>query len=174
MFRIIGTICSGDPDASVSYTVGTGSIRVASSCAKYCITTLWPTERWPESGASSPDRQPHQRRLADAVRSDERDAIAALDVQIHVTEDSEIAVRLARVLQLEHRPPALGARRKIEVDRLALGRDFDQDDLFQHLDAALDLRRFGRLVAEPVDEQLHARDFLVLLAFRLAQGLDAR
>ncbi len=55
MLRIIGTTCSGDPDASVSYTVGAGSIRVASSCAKYCITTLWPTIRSPASGGSSPE-----------------------------------------------------------------------------------------------------------------------
>ena len=50
-----GTMCSGDPDARVSYTVGAGSIRVASSCAKYCVTTLWPSVRRPASGCSSPD-----------------------------------------------------------------------------------------------------------------------
>src|SRR5258707_549777 len=55
MLRIIGTICRGDPEESVSYTVGPGSRRVASSCAKYCMTTLWPSVRSPASGASSPD-----------------------------------------------------------------------------------------------------------------------
>ena len=52
-------------------------------------------------------QHPHQRRLADAVGADERDAIAALDVQVEVVEHDEVAVRLARVLQLEHRPAAL-------------------------------------------------------------------
>ena len=33
----------------------TGSSRVASSCAKYCITTWWPSWRSPASGASSPE-----------------------------------------------------------------------------------------------------------------------
>ena len=40
MFLIIGTMCIGEPDDSVSCTVGFGSMRVASSCAKYCMTRL--------------------------------------------------------------------------------------------------------------------------------------
>ena len=60
------------------------------------------------------------------------------------------------------------------MDPLALGRHLDRDDLLEHLDAALHLRGLRRLVAEAVDEHLHARDFFVLLALRLAQPLDAR
>ena len=39
MLRIAGTMSFGDPASSVSYTVSVGSRRVASSCAKYSITT---------------------------------------------------------------------------------------------------------------------------------------
>ena len=63
---------------------------------------------------------------------------------------------------------------KREVDPLALGRHLDRHDLLEQLDPALHLRRLGRLVAEPVDEHLDARDFLVLLALRLAQPLEHR
>ena len=59
------------------------------------------------------------------------------------------------------------------MDLLPLGRHFDRHDLLEQLDAALHLRRLGRLIAEAVDEHLDARDFLVLLALRLAQRLDA-
>ena len=99
----------------------------------------------------------HQRRLAGAVRADERDAVAALDVQVEVAEDDEVAVRLAHVLQLEHRASALAAGREIEVDLLPLGRHLDRHDLLEHLDAALHLRRLRRLIAEPIDEHLDAR-----------------
>ena len=119
-------------------------------------------------------QHPHQRRLADAVRADQRDAVAALDVQVQVVEDHDIAVGLAAVLDLEHRPAALAAGGKIEMDLLALERHFDRHHLLEHLDPALDLRRLGRLVAEAIDEHLDARDFLVLLALGFPHLLDAR
>jgi hypothetical protein len=43
-------------------------------------------------------QHPHQGRLAGAVGSDERDAIAALDVQVEIVEDGQAVVGLARVL----------------------------------------------------------------------------
>ena len=53
-------------------------------------------------------QHPHQRGLAGAVGSDQRDAIAALDVQVQTSSKTvERAVRLAHVLQLEHRAAAL-------------------------------------------------------------------
>ena len=55
------------------------------------------------------------------------------------------------------------------MDALALGRHLDRHDLVEHLDPALHLRRFGRLVAEPIDERPHPRDLVVLLLLRLAQ-----
>ena len=78
------------------------------------MTTLWPCDALARVGRFLARQHPHQRRLAGAVRADERDAIAALDVQVEVVEDDEVAVRLARVLQLEHRAAALGARRKVK------------------------------------------------------------
>ena len=94
--------------------------------------------------------------------------------RLRSSNTTSVAVGLARVLQLEHRPAALGARGEVEVDLLALGRHLDRHDLLEHLDPALHLRRLGRLVAEPVDEHPDARDLLVLLALGLAQLLDAR
>ncbi len=70
--------------------------------------------------------------------------------------------------------PLFGRDREGEADALALGRHLDRHDLLEHLDPALDLRRLGRLVAEPVDEHLHPRDFLVLIALGLAQPLEHR
>ena len=119
-------------------------------------------------------KHPHQRRLAGAVRSDQRDAIAALDQQVQLREDHLLAVRFAHVVQLEHRAPALRAHGKGEMDALALGRRLDRHDFLEHLDAALHLRRLRRLIAEAIDEHLHARDLLVLLALRLAQLVHAR
>ena len=114
----------------------------------------------------------HQRGLAGAVVADERDAIAALDVQVDVVEHDLVAVRLARVLQLEHHAAALGRGGELEVDALALGRHLEALDLLEHLDAALHLRRLGRLVAEAVDELLDALDLLVLPPLGLAQPLE--
>ena len=116
----------------------------------------------------------HQRRLARAVRPDQCDAIAALDVQVHVAEDREIAIRLAGMLHFEHGAPAFRAARKGEVNALPLGRHFDRDDLLEQLDSALHLCRLGRLIPEAVDEHLDARHFLILLAFRLPQAFQHR
>ena len=57
---------------------------------------------------------------------------------------------------------------------LAFGRHFDRHDLVEHLDAALHLRGLGGLVAEPIDERPHPRDFVVLLLLGLAQPLELR
>jgi hypothetical protein len=87
-------------------------------------------------------------------------------------EHPQISVGLVPALDVEHGPAALGARGELEVDLLALGRDFDRDDFLEHLDAALDLRGFRRLVPEAIDEHLHPRDLFVLLALGLPQRLD--
>ena len=57
-------------------------------------------------------QHPHQRRLAGAVGRDERDPVAALDVQVDAIEHDVVAVRLARVVELEHHAAALRARRE--------------------------------------------------------------
>ena len=115
----------------------------------------------------------HERRLADAVGTDERDAVAALDMQAEVCEHHHVAVRLPGVCQLQHHPAALAAPREVEVDLLPLGGHFDRHHLLQQLDAALHLGRLRGLIAEPVDEHLDAADLLVLLVLGLPQGFDA-
>ena len=118
-------------------------------------------------------QQTHQRRLAGTVRSDQRDAIAALDVQIDLVSKTLSAPYAfdARFISSTVRP-LFGACGKAEVNALSLGRHLDRHDLLEHLDAALYLRGLRGLVAEAVDEHLHARDFFVLLAFGLPQAFE--
>ena len=78
------------------------------------------------------------------------------------------------MLHLQNGASAFGAGGKAEVDPFPLRRHFDRHDLLEQLDAALHLRGLGRLVAEAIDEHLHARDFLVLLSFGLPQALEHR
>ena len=118
-------------------------------------------------------QHPHHGRLAGAVGTDERQAIPALDVEVRAAEHFRGAVRLARVVKLDHRSAALGARGKAEMNALSLRRYLDRHDLLEHLDPALDLGRLRRLITEPVDEHLDARHLFVLLALGLAQRVDA-
>ena len=149
-------------------------MRVASSCAKYCMTTLWPSTRSPESGASSPDSMrisvdlPTPLGPTSAMRSPR----SMCRLRSSKTTRSPYALRTCFSSSTVR--PLLRAGREVEVDLLALGRHLDRHDLLEHLDAALHLRRLRRLVAEAVDEHLDARDFFVLLALGLAQRLDAR
>ncbi len=125
---------------------------------------------------------PHERRLARAIRTDQGNPIAPLDVQVQILEDDHRVsagarrrrVRLPHVLQFEHRPTALGAGREREVDALPFGRHLDRHHLLQQLDPALHLRRLRRLVAEPVDEHFDARHFLILLALHRPQPVEHR
>ena len=50
--------------------------------------------RSPASGVFDARQHPHHRRLAGAVRPDQRDAIAAFDVQADAVEDADVAVAL--------------------------------------------------------------------------------
>ena len=106
--------------------------------------------------------------------TDQRDAVAAFDVQVQVLEHDERVVGLAHVLHLEHGASALRADREVEMNLLPLCRHLDGHHLLEHLDPTLHLRRLRRLVAKPVDEHLDARHLLVLLALRLAHLFDAR
>src|SRR5262245_60818733 len=81
----------------------------------------------------------HERRLADAVGSNESDAIAAFDMKINFLEDDEIAVGLAGMLDFEDCPATFIAGGKIEVNLLTFRRNLDRHDFLEHLDAALDL-----------------------------------
>ena len=125
-----------------------------------------------------PDERLDERRLARAVGPDERDVLAALEPQLGVGEQDarRIGADLdAGVLELEdHAPRALGLlERELEaaaVTRVAL----DALDLVELLDARLGLARLGRLVAEALDEALHALDLGLLLLDRPAERHLAR
>ena len=108
--------------------------------------------------------------LAGAVGADEHDAVAALDGEVEVLVDALFAVGLADFGELDDF--LVGARRlgEGELEGLARGAGFlDAFELFEELDAGLDLRGFGPDLAEAVDEFLVALDFLVLVSI----GLDA-
>ena len=119
-------------------------------------------------------QDPHQRRLAGAVGADERDAVAALHHQVHVLEHDVLGVRSPHALQLEEDAAGPGRVGELETDLLALGRDLDQLDLVEHLDAALDLAGLGGLVAELVDEEGGLLDLFLLPPVRLPQAVHAR
>ena len=169
-----GTMSFGDPDDSVSYTVSVGI-----EPGRFVLGEVLHDHLMTDGSRSRVRRllsgqHAHERGLAGAVRSDQRNAIAALDVQGDVAEHGESIVGLARVLQLEDGAPALHAVGKAEVNPLALWRNLDRHHFLEQLDAALHLRRFRRLIAEAVDEHLDARDFLVLFALRLTEPLEHR
>ena len=58
------------------------------------------------------------------------------------------------------------------MNALPLRRHLDALHFLEHLDAALHLRRLRRLVAEAIDELLHARDLFVLPLLRFAQPIQ--
>ena len=69
-------------------------------------------------------------------------------------------------MELRHNAPARLRLRKGEVDRVFIGRHLDALDLFQFLDAALDLLRLGRRRAEAVDERLQSLNPVPLIPVR--------
>ncbi len=92
--------------------------------------------------------QLHERGLAGAVRSDERDALAALEREVEPLVDDELFVALAGLAELEHDPAAARRGREADVELLRPRRDFQPLELLELLDAALDELRLRCLVAE--------------------------
>ena len=70
--------------------------------------------------------------------------------------------------------PLFGHDGNVKCTRFRSGWHFDRHDAVEHLDPALDLRGFGRLVAKPIDERLHPRDFFVLFLLRLPEPFEPR
>src|SRR6185295_17175648 len=104
---------------------------------------------------------------------DERHLAAALDHQVEVVVDTQLAVTLAGTAQLEHVAAAARRLRETEVDGAeALGR-LEPLDLVELLDAALHQRRLGSLVAKAADERLDALDLLLLQTIGLRLAGDA-
>ena len=124
---------------------------------------------------AAPGERLDQGRLADAVGADERHVLAALEPELAVLEQRPAGHLEPRVVELEHH--AAGALRggEAEAERAVVARvALDALHLLQALDARLGLARLGRLVAEALDEALHAGDLALLLLDRLAQRDLAR
>jgi len=107
---------------------------------------------------------PEQGRLARAVRPDQRDLRAALDLEIDARVHDVVAVRLVDLL--EHGHTAAGPRRlgEREADDARLVLHHHAIDAVEHLDAALNLPRLARLIPEALDEALDLGDALGLVA----------
>ena len=95
-----------------------------------------------------------------------RDALAALDHEIHVGENLVLGgagtVALGYVRELGYYAAAWLGLREGEVNRLFFFRDFDALDLLQLLDAALDLLGLGGRIAKAVDEDFQLLDAVAL------------
>ena len=117
-----------------------------------------------------PGQRLDQRRLADPVRADQRDVLAALEPELAVLEQRATGHLEAGVVELEHHPPGALGGAEAEAERAGVGRvALDPLDLLQALHARLRLARLGGLVAEALDEALHALDLALLLLDRLAE-----
>ena len=136
------------------------------SCAKYSLTTLWPSLTVPGRRRFLAGQQFDERGFAGAVHAHQRHAVAALDGEADIVEHLLCAITLREPLGLRNHAPRGRRLRKLEVDdRLLLG-NLDALDLFQFLDAALHLLGLGGLRAEAIDECLKVLDLLALVAVR--------
>ena len=95
-----------------------------------------------------------QRGFARAVSSHHSPALAAADGEAEALVNDARSVALVEIF--DHSDHFAGARgdTKVEFDDLPLFGQFDFLDLVQCLDAALHLRRFGRVRFETIDEAL--------------------
>jgi hypothetical protein len=114
----------------------------------------------------------------DPVGPDERDVLAALEPQLGVGQQDPprlVADLQAAVLDLEdHAAGSLGPL-ELEAQRAAVARiPFDPLHLVELLDPRLRLAGLRGLVAEALDEALHARDLRLLLLDRAPQRDLAR
>ena len=105
------------------------------------------------------------RRFAVAVLAEERDAVVGIETQRDIRQD-----RLARdvtdgdMFECQERRARFLRPRQPDRLHMFVERNVDRLHARQHLETALRLARFRRLVAEAVDEFLHvlARGFLLL------------
>ena len=74
------------------------------------LDALWPSLTSPRVGLFGPGEQAHERGLADAVRADERHALAPLDQQLAAPDDVVVAVGLFRTFVRARGRPGRTAR----------------------------------------------------------------
>ena len=115
--------------------------------------------------------------FAGAIGPDEGDAVASVDGEADVFEDGlhgaiGAGVDLGEVYGLDDGATAGRGLRDLEVDRGLFFGYLNALDLFELLDAGLDLLGLGGLVAEPVDEGFEVVD-AVALVFVGAEELSA-
>ena len=112
------------------------------------------------------DQELEERRLADAASADDRDPVAAVEVQADAVEHDLVAECLADALDAEHVAPARLLDLEAHVGPhearalCALGLD-DLFELLNLLQAALGLLALGRVRAKPLHEVLELADLLL-------------
>ena len=111
-----------------------------------------------------------QRRLAGAVRPDERHVFAPLQPQLAVLEQRPAGHLEPPALHVEHHPPRSLRAAELEAERAVVAWDRARPlHLVELLHPRLGLARLGRLVAEALDEALHPGDLRLLLLDLLAE-----
>ncbi len=134
---------------------------------------MWPRRYSPLDERLAAGQQLDQRRLPRPVDAHQRDPVAALDDEIDAAENELVAVAFRDVVKLGDDAAARLGLRKRKVDGLLFIGQLDALDLFQFFDAALDLFRFGGLIAEAADERFQLLDALALVAIGGFQLLGA-
>ena len=121
----------------------------------------------PSSGGARAEQRLEQRRLAGAVRPDERDVLASLEHERGAVEEQLVARRDDEVVRLEHDPPGTRRPEELEAERPTLARqrlELTWAALALLLEAAdlgqlrLRLLRLRLLVAEPLHEPVEPLD----------------
>src|SRR5262249_44574571 len=102
-------------------------------------------------------QQLDQRRLAGAVRAEQRDAVARHQAQLDARQPYAVAVARRRFVESRKRIRQRFGFAELETDRRRGAHRRDLDHALERLDAALRLARLAGLRFEAVDEALQVR-----------------
>ena len=132
--------------------------------ANSATSTLAPISTSPRHRLELAEEHPQQRRLARAVRTDQRQLLTTLDDQVDVGQDRRRRRSRPSRPRPRRRPATTAAARGTRSGpRAPCGRAASMSlELLQRLDAALHLAGLGRLVAEPLDEPFGLGDLRLL------------
>jgi len=122
-----------------------------------------PLNTGPRVERFDPRKDPGKGGLARPVRPHNRYPFPTFDLAVEPVEDREIAVPFHDIFQFDHHGSARDRFGEMEGDLLLVVLHLGEVDLFQHLDAALHLPRFGGLISEAVDELLRLFGFFLLV-----------